>query len=203
MRTLLAASLIFFVFNSWSQSTDGGGDVTCPGAGKKMLGLELCNFTFGTGFNAIDNTALTSENGLFNISENWNIVPFFSVFSADYGWNDRFTSGLVLSYNRLSETILQNDKEIQDNKMYVALDVTTRWYPINAKSFDAYLIGGVGTLVADGKPGVTASIGLGAQGWFSRHFGLRLEALGKTHPLHDIMGKSHAQYNLSIMYRLD
>lgn len=202
MRTILLA--LFFLFSSqvWSQN-NGGNDVTCPGSGKKLLGLELCNFSFAAGINAIDNTALTSENGLFNVSENWNIVPFISVLSVDYGWHNRFTSGAVLSFNRLNETILQNDKEIQDNKLYAALDITTRWYPVTTNNFDAYITGSLGTLVADGKPGVTAGIGLGAQGWFSKRYGMRLEALGKTHPLHDVMGKSHAQYMISVIYRLE
>jgi hypothetical protein len=202
MRVFLLAFSMLFALNSWSQgNTDS--DVTCPGAGKKLLGLELCNFTFGVGINAIDNTALTSENSLFDINKNWNILPFISAISADYGWNSRFTSGSVLSFNRLNETILQNDKEITDNKIYVALDVNTRWYPIKSKSFDAFVTGVVGTLVADGKPGVTAGFGLGAQGWFSKHYGMRVEAMGKVHPLHDVMGKSHAQYILSAMYRLE
>ncbi len=202
MRTILFALFVFFSFQSLSQD-NGGADVTCPGAGKKLLGLELCNFSFGAGFSAIDNTALTSENGLFNISENWNILPFISVLHTDYGWHKRFTSGAVISFNRLNETILQNDKEIQENKTYVALDVTTRYYPVTTQNFDAYLFGTLGTLLADGKPGITAGIGLGSQVWFSKHYGMRLEALGKTHPLHDVMGKSHAQYFLSVVYRLE
>lgn len=201
MRTILLAILMFSAFQSWSQDTNG--EVTCPNEGKKFLGLDLCNYSFGVGINAIDNTALTSENGLFNVSENWNIVPFISAFSVDYGWHKRFTSGALLSVNRLNETILQNDNEIQENKIYVALDITTRWYPIATKNFDAYITGSLGTLVADGKPGVTAGIGLGVQGWFSKHYGMRLETLGKTHALHDIMGKTHAQHVLSFMYRLN
>ena len=175
-------------------------------------GIES-HWIFGFGLNLTKNSDSQFE-GLFK-SDNYAFggVPIY--ISAETKIANKWTAKAILSSNRWEDgkvyggqTIL-GSSEAAPNADYLAFDIGANYYFLNSKKWMPYLSAGMGVsqfgdyytqenpsiLV---KPGTvfTINLGLGLNVWFSDHWGLNLNTLGKwgSENLH--------QYSIGVLYQL-
>ena len=175
-------------------------------------GIES-QWIFGFGLNLTKNSDSQFE-GLFK-SDNYAFggVPIY--ISAETKIANKWTAKAILSSNRWKdgkvyegETIL-GASEGGNDAGYLAFDIGANYYFLNSKKWMPYLSAGMGVsqfgdyytqenpsiLV---KPGTvfTINLGLGLNVWFSDHWGLNLNTLGKWG------SENHHQHSIGVLYQL-
>jgi outer membrane protein OmpA-like peptidoglycan-associated protein len=150
------------------------------------------------GVNAVDTRTSASpfENNffenhfsqLFNVSENWNILPSISYLSVGRSVGNNFSVGLQGSINKIDKMVNFNAKENRyvatnpGDLMYYGLDANVRYSLmslIKSKTIDPSLaLGGGYTWLGD-TSFASANAGAGLTFWFTENVGLSLASTYK------------------------
>jgi outer membrane protein OmpA-like peptidoglycan-associated protein len=174
------------------------------------------------GVNAVDTRTSASpiENNffenhfsqLFNVSENWNILPSVSYLSVARSVGDNFSVGLQGSINKIDKMVNFNAKEnryIATNPgdlMYYGLDANVRYSfmsLIKSKTIDpSVALGGGYTWLGDTSFGTT-NAGAGLTFWFTENVGFSLASTYKM-AVGDRMDpnfRSHFQHTAGLTFQ--
>ncbi|MEO0572447.1 MAG: OmpA family protein [Bacteroidota bacterium] len=158
---------------------------------------------FGVGFNAVDDAG-SEFSDVFNVSDNWNIVPFPSRLSIGRYFKNGLGLEAIGTYNRYKEgkTIdgIINTEDID----YYALDLRIS-YDLNqilgeTAWFDPYVGIGAGYTDANNQGRGTYNASVGFRTWFSDRFGLDFNSTGKW-AMSTENATNHIQHAAGAVYR--
>jgi OmpA-OmpF porin, OOP family len=184
------------------------------------------------GVNAVDTKASAGGgksdinsglSGLFNVSENWNILPSVSYLSIARSVGDNFSVGIQGSINKIDKFVSFNPTAVGHNSsgyvvtnpgdlMYYGIDGNVKYSFMNlikSKVIDPSVhIGGGYTFFGDNSYG-TANAGLGLTFWFNENIGLSLEStykksFGDRNVMGDVstpIAPSHLQHTAGIVFQ--
>ncbi|MEP2238629.1 MAG: OmpA family protein [Maribacter sp.] len=162
------------------------------------------SWIFGVGLNAVDDSG-NVFNGIFNVSEEWNIVPFPSRISI----GKYFKSGLGLeaigTYNKYKEgNIIDGEINLEDIGYFgfdgrVTYDLNkiigeTAW-------FDPYVGIGAGYTDANNMGRGTYNAVVGFRTWFSDRWGLDFNSTGKWAMNQGEGATNHIQHAAGVVYQ--
>jgi OOP family OmpA-OmpF porin len=131
---------------------------------------------------------------MFNVSENWNILPSVSYISVARSVGNNFSVGIQGSINKMDKFVVFDPKNPNHNSagyvvtnpgdlMYYGLDVNVKYSfmsMIGSKTIDPSLsLGGGYTWLGDNSYG-TVNPGAGLTFWFNEFVGLQLATVYKT-----------------------
>jgi hypothetical protein len=155
---------------------------------------DSSNYTISLGVNVVDNGG---ENSLpFNAEMMSFKTPFF--ISAERRFKSNWSVTLAVSTNRL--TILTKEKS------YLSIDAMGQYYfddyIFNTEKIEMYAGIGFGRYFLENNGNNTLNLTGGGRYWFSNHFGLSLQGIGKVglSPINNAV-RNHFQYNLGIVWR--
>ena len=155
---------------------------------------DSSNYTISLGVNVVDNGG---ENSLpFNAEMMSFKTPFF--ISAERRFKSNWSVTLAVSTNRL--TILTEEKS------YQSIDAVGQYYfddyIFNTEKIEMYAGLGFGRYFLENNGNNTLNLTGGGRYWFSNHFGLSLQGIGKVglSPINNAV-RNHFQYNLGIVWR--
>ena len=162
------------------------------------------SWIFGVGLNAVDDSGNVFD-GIFNVGEEWNIVPFPSRLSI----GRYFKSGLGLeaigTYNQYKEgNIIDGEINLEDIS-YFGIDGRVT-YDINkiigeTGWFDPYVGVGAGYTDANNKGRGTYNAIVGFRTWFSDRWGLDFSSTGKWAMSQGEGATNHIQHAAGIVYQ--
>ena len=155
---------------------------------------DSSNYTISLGVNVVDNGG---ENSLPSNAEMMSFkTPFF--ISPEHRFKSNWSVTLAVSTNRL--TILTKEKS------YVSIDAIGQYYfddyIFNTEKIEMYAGLGFGRYFLENNGNNTLNLTGGGRYWFSNHFGLSLQGIGKVglSPINDEV-RNHFQYNLGFVWR--
>ncbi|SHK58817.1 Outer membrane protein OmpA [Maribacter aquivivus] len=162
------------------------------------------SWIFGVGLNAVDDSGNVFD-GIFNVGEEWNIVPFPSRLSI----GRYFKSGLGLeaigTYNQYKEgNIIDGEINLEDIS-YFGVDGRVT-YDINkiigeTGWFDPYVGVGAGYTDANNKGRGTYNAVVGFRTWFSDRWGLDFNSTGKWAMSQSEGATNHIQHAAGVVYQ--
>ncbi|WP_324027979.1 OmpA family protein [Maribacter sp. BPC-D8] len=162
------------------------------------------SWIFGVGLNAVDDSGNVFD-GIFNVGQEWNIVPFPSRVSI----GRYFKSGLGLeavgTYNQYKEGNIIDAVVITDNISYFGIDSRVT-YDINkiigeTGWFDPYVGIGAGYTDANNKGRGTYNAVVGFRTWFSDRWGLDFSSTGKWAMSQNGGATNHIQHAAGVVYQ--
>ncbi|MGO4920509.1 OmpA family protein [Maribacter spongiicola] len=162
------------------------------------------SWIFGVGLNAVDDSGNVFD-GIFNVGEEWNIVPFPSRVSI----GRYFKSGLGLeaigTYNQYKEGNIIDAAVITENISYFGIDGRVT-YDINkiigqTGWFDPYVGIGAGYTDANSKGRGTYNAVVGFRTWFSDRWGLDFNSTGKWAMSQGEGATNHIQHAAGVVYQ--
>ena len=198
MKTTPIFSFLFFLmFSSFSFAQDEL-QITAKDS------IVQSSWIFGVGLNAVDDSGNVFD-GIFNVGEEWNIVPFPSRLSI----GRYFKSGLGLeaigTYNQYKEgNIIDGEINLEDIS-YFGIDGRVT-YDINkiigeTGWFDPYVGVGAGYTDANNKGRGTYNAIVGFRTWFSDRWGLDFSSTGKWAMSQGEGATNHIQHAAGIVYQ--
>ena len=198
MKTTPIFSFLFFLmFSSFSFAQDEL-QITAKDS------IVQSSWIFGVGLNAVDDSGNVFD-GIFNVGEEWNIVPFPSRLSI----GRYFKSGLGLeaigTYNKYKEgNIIDGEINLEDIS-YFGIDGRVT-YDINkiigeTGWFDPYVGVGAGYTDANNKGRGTYNAIVGFRTWFSDRWGLDFSSTGKWAMSQGEGATNHIQHAAGIVYQ--
>ncbi|ASV32490.1 hypothetical protein CJ263_00630 [Maribacter cobaltidurans] len=158
----------------------------------------------GIGFNAVDDSGNVFD-GLFNISDEWNILPYPSRVSL----GRYFKSGLGLeaigSINKYKEGKIIDARVNLEESNYYALDARVT-YDLNkiigeTAWFDPYVGVGAGYTEANNLGRGTYNAIVGFRTWFSDKWGLDFNSSGKWAMSQSDGATNHIQHAVGVVYQ--
>jgi OOP family OmpA-OmpF porin len=179
-----------------------------------IQGQENTSFSFSAGTNIIDNSNGIDSNGAVTKSPNapWDAKrleyksPFFLEAELRHknwalsvmGTTNKFQLSRL---NEAGDAFVINDYD------FFAIDITNKFfvdhYLFDNESIDLYAGFGLGYhKVAEGEAG-TVNVNLGFNYWFTDHFGISVQAMGKKGFDDEVLYVgNYYQYNLGLSYRI-
>jgi len=162
------------------------------------------SWIFGIGLNAVDDSGNVFD-GIFNVGEEWNMVPFPSRVSI----GRYFKSGLGLeaigTYNQYKEGNNIDGVFITENINYYGLDgrITYDLNKIIGETgwFDPYVGIGAGYTDANNKGRGTYNAVVGFRTWFSDRWGLDFNSTGKWAMSQGEGATNHIQHAAGVVYQ--
>ncbi len=162
------------------------------------------SWIFGVGLNAVDDSGNVFD-GIFNVGEEWNMVPFPSRLSI----GRYFKSGLGLeaigTYNQYKEGNNIDGVVITENISYFGLDgrITYDLNKIIGETawFDPYVGIGAGYTDANNKGRGTYNAVVGFRTWFSDRWGLDFNSTGKWAMSQGEGATNHIQHAAGVVYQ--
>ncbi|WP_299799141.1 OmpA family protein [uncultured Maribacter sp.] len=162
------------------------------------------SWIFGVGLNAVDDSGNVFD-GIFNVGEEWNMVPFPSRVSI----GRYFKSGLGLeaigTYNQYKEGNNIDGVIITENINYFGLDgrITYDLNKIIGETgwFDPYVGVGAGYTDANNKGRGTYNAVVGFRTWFSDRWGLDFNSTGKWAMSQGEGATNHIQHAAGVVYQ--
>ena len=157
----------------------------------------------GLGLNAVDDAGSEFSN-IFNVTDNWNIVPFPSRLNVGRYFKGGFGVELIGTYNQyqIGKTVdgLINTEEID----YFGIDVSVN-YDLNqilgeTGWFDPYVGIGVGYTDANNIGRGTYNASVGFRTWLTERFGLGFNSTGKW-AMDTEKATNHLQHAAGVVYR--
>jgi hypothetical protein len=151
---------------------------------------------FGLGLNTVNNSGAQFKD--LSNSDHWAFgkIPFYGSVATQF--TSKWAAKATLSFNYFKDGKIMNGETILgqseggNDAGYLAFDLGAEYYFLNTKKVAPYLLAGMGvsffgdyTTVANPGVGVntqdvlTLNAGLGANVWFSDHWGLNVTAIGK------------------------
>jgi outer membrane protein W len=170
---------------------------------------EQNKWVLGAGFNAVDffptgePSEFTGNNGGFfsgitNAKDHWNVsAPSINITRHI---KNRFSADASISINNITKIGAIETETLS----YFGLDVTLQYnFLENSEKFKPYAFAGGGYTWLESKGWGMVDVGLGANYWFGKKFGARLQGAYKHSgdKNHDVL--SHFQYSLGIIMKLN
>ncbi len=157
----------------------------------------------GVGFNAVDDAGSEFTN-LFNVSDNWNIVPYPSRISIGRYFESGIGLEAIASYNRYEEGKIVDDVINTEEIDYYGFDFNVN-YDLNkiigeTGFFDPYIALGAGYTDANNQGRVTANTAVGARFWINDRLGVDANSKGKWAVSSD-EATNHIQHAVGLVYR--
>ncbi|MFS4457198.1 OmpA family protein [Maribacter sp. 2304DJ31-5] len=192
-KTLVIIACLLFLYSGFSQSIQ----LT------KMDTIVHSAWVIGVGFNAVDDAGSEFTN-FFNVTDNWNIVPFPSRLSI----GRYFKNGLGLeangTYNRYKEGKTIDGMVNTEDIDYYAIDFRIS-YDLNqilgeTAWFDPYVGIGAGYTDANNQGRGTYNASVGFRAWLSDRFGFDFNSTGKwAMSMENVT--NHIQHAVGAIYR--
>ncbi len=163
------------------------------------------SWIFGLGFNAVDDAGSEFSN-LFDVEDNWNIVPFPSRISIGKYFKNGLGLEAIGSFNRYQEGKTIDNIIITEDIDYYALDLRVS-YDLNqilgeTAWFDPYVGIGTGYTEANNQGRTTFNASVGFRTWFSDRWGLDLNSTGKW-AISSENATNHLQHAAGVVYRFN
>lgn len=200
MKLKSSASLIFFlllVTLNFGQENPEEFELT------KKDSIVSSSMMVGLGFNAVDDAG-TEFSNVFNVSDNWNIVPFPSRLSFGKYFANGLGIELIGAYNQYQEGKFVDGVVISQPIDYFSGDVRFS-YDLNkiigeTGFFDPYVGLGAGYTDANNQGRGTYNAILGFRTWLSEKWGLDFNSTGKWSMSPD-NSTNHLQHAAGLVYR--
>jgi len=158
----------------------------------------------GVGYNIVDDSGNFFDEP-FNISDNWNALPYPSRISIGRYFNNGLGVEFIGSYNKYKEgkIIDKNVNTVETD--YFALDGRLS-YDLNkvigqSNFFDPYIGAGMGYTEANNISRTTFNTTIGIRTWFTNRLGLDVNAVGKWSL--NTTKSNHIQYGLGLVYKFN
>jgi outer membrane protein OmpA-like peptidoglycan-associated protein len=157
----------------------------------------------GIGFNVVDDAG-SEFTDIFNVSDNWNIVPFPSRLSIGKYFNNGLGLELIGSYNKYKEGKIVDNQVNQTDIDYYAADLRVS-YDLNkilgeTGFFDPYVGIGLGYTDANNQGRGTYNAVFGFRTWFNDRIGLDFNSTGKW-AMSTENATNHLQHAAGLVYR--
>jgi outer membrane protein OmpA-like peptidoglycan-associated protein len=157
----------------------------------------------GIGFNVVDDAG-SEFTDIFNVSDNWNIVPFPSRLSIGKYFNNGLGLELIGSYNKYKEGKIVDNQVNQADTDYYAADLRVS-YDLNkilgeTGFFDPYVGIGLGYTDANNQGRGTYNAVFGFRTWFNDRIGLDFNSTGKW-AMSTENATNHLQHAAGLVYR--
>lgn len=162
------------------------------------------SWIFGVGINAVDDSGNIFD-GLFNVGDEWNMVPFPSRISIGRYFKNGLGIEAIGSYNKYKEGNII-DKNVNPSDIdYFGLDARIT-YDLNqiigqTGWFDPYVGIGAGYTDANNLGRGTYNAVVGFRTWFSDRWGLDFSSSGKWAMSQDNGATNHIQHAAGVVYQ--
>jgi len=158
----------------------------------------------GLGYNAIDDSGNVFD-GLFNVSEEWNLLPYPSRISIGKYFKNGLGIEAIGSYNKYKEGKIIDGLVNDDEKNYLGLDARLT-YDLNriigqTGWFDPYVGIGLGYTDANDQGRGTYNAVVGFRTWFSDKWGLDFNSTGKWSMTKGNGSTNHLQHAAGVVYQ--
>lgn len=162
------------------------------------------SWMFGVGFNAVHDSGNMFE-GLFNVANEWHIVPFPSRVSIGRYFKSGLGIEAIGTYNQYQEGKLVEGVIIPADIDYFGLDARLT-YDLNkivgeTGWFDPYVGIGAGYTDADNLGRGTYNAVVGFRTWFSDRWGLDFNSTGKWAMSQSDGASNHIQHAAGVVYQ--
>lgn len=169
----------------------------------KQDSIVKSSWIFGIGFNVVDDAG-SEFTDIFNVSDNWNVVPFPSRLSIGKYFNNGLGLELIGSYNKYKEGKVVDNQVNQTDIDYYAADFRVS-YDLNkilgeTGFFDPYVGIGVGYTDANNVGRGTYNASVGFRTWFNDRIGLDFNSTGKW-AMSTENATNHIQHAAGLVYR--
>jgi len=162
------------------------------------------SWIIGVGLNAVDDSGNVFD-GLFNVSKEWNIVPFPSRVSIGRYFKNGLGLEAIGTYNEYKEGNIIDAEVISENISYFGIDGRIT-YDINkiigeTGWFDPYVGIGAGYTDANNQGRGTYNAVVGFRTWFSDRWGLDFSSTGKWAMSQSEGATNHLQHSAGVVYQ--
>ncbi len=162
------------------------------------------SWIFGVGFNAVDDSGNVFD-GLFNVGDEWNMVPFPSRVSIGRYFKNGLGIEAIGSYNKYQEGNLIDGTINPSDIDYFGLDARIT-YDLNkiigqTGWFDPYVGIGAGYTDANNLGRGTYNAVVGFRTWFSDRWGLDFNSSGKWAMSQGDGASNHIQHAAGVVYQ--
>lgn len=158
----------------------------------------------GVGFNAVDDSGNVFD-GLFNVGQEWNIVPFPSRVSIGRYFKNGLGIEAIGTYNKYKEGNIIDAAVLLEDVSYYGLDARLT-YDLNqiigqTGWFDPYIGIGAGYTDANNLGRGTYNAVIGFRTWFSDRWGLDFNSTGKWAMSQGDGASNHIQHAAGVVYQ--
>ncbi|APQ18493.1 OmpA family protein [Maribacter hydrothermalis] len=158
----------------------------------------------GVGFNAVDDSGNVFD-GLFDVGDEWNIVPFPSRVSIGRYFKNGLGLEAIGTYNKYKDGKIIDDEVIFEDIPYYAFDARLT-YDLNqiigqTGWFDPYIGIGAGYTDANNRGRGTYNAVVGFRTWFSDRWGLDFNSTGKWAMKSEVGVTNHIQHAAGVVYQ--
>lgn len=162
------------------------------------------SWIIGLGYNAVDDSGNVVD-GLFNVSEEWNLLPYPSRISIGRYFKNGLGIEAIGSYNKYKEGKVIDGFINDEDKNYFGLDARLT-YDLNkiigqTGWFDPYVGIGIGYTDANAIPRGTYNAVVGFRTWFSDRWGLDFNSTGKWSMGSDVSATNQLQHAAGVVYQ--
>jgi len=166
--------------------------------------IVVSSWIFGVGVNAVNDSG-NVFNGLFNVADSWNMVPFPSRISIGRYFKSGLGIEAIGSYNQYREGNIVDNVRNPENIDYFALDARLT-YDLNkivgqTGWFDPYVGVGIGYTDANNLGRGTYNAVVGFRTWFSDRWGLDFNSSGKWSIGSENGVTNHLQHAAGVVYQ--
>ncbi len=162
------------------------------------------SWIFGVGFNVVDDSGNVFD-GLFNVGDEWNMVPFPSRVSIGRYFKNGLGIEAIGSYNKYMEGNIIDGNVNPSDIDYFGLDARIT-YDLNkiigqTGWFDPYVGIGAGYTDANNLGRGTYNAVVGFRTWFSDRWGLDFNSSGKWAMSQSDGASNHIQHGAGVVYQ--
>jgi OOP family OmpA-OmpF porin len=166
--------------------------------------IVTSSWMFGVGVNAVDDSG-NMFNGLFDISDEWNMVPFPSRISIGRYFKSGLGIEAIGTYNQYKEGNIIDNISSPENIDYFGIDARLS-YDLNkiigeTGWFDPYVGIGIGYTDANRLGRGTYNAAVGFRTWFSDSWGLDFSSSGKWSMGNENGVTNHLQHAAGVVYQ--
>ena len=157
----------------------------------------------GLGFNAVDDAGSEFTN-FFNVTDNWNILPYPSRVSLGKYFKSGFGIEVIGAMNRYQEGKTVDNIPVTEEIDYSSIDLRFS-YDLNkilgdTGFFDPYIGLGIGYTDASNQGRGTYNTVLGFRTWLTDRWGLDFNSSGKW-TMNNLNSTNHIQHAAGVVYR--
>lgn len=192
--SFLVASLLFSSMNAQEEELQ----ITAKDS------IVISSWMFGVGVNAVDDSGNVFS-GLFNVADEWNMVPFPSRLSIGRYFKSGLGVEAIGTYNQYKEGNIIDGVPSPENIDYFGIDARLT-YDLNkiigqTGWFDPYVGIGIGYTDANKVGRGTYNAAVGFRTWFSDRWGLDFNSTGKWSMGGENGVSNHIQHAAGVVYQ--
>lgn len=189
---------IFLASSMNAQETEADLQITAKDS------IVQSSWIFGVGLNAVDDSGNVFS-GLFNVADEWNMVPFPSRVSIGRYFKSGLGIEAIGTYNQYMEGNIIDGVRNPENINYLGLDARLT-YDLNkiigqTAWFDPYVGIGIGYTDANKLGRGTYNAAVGFRTWFSDRWGLDFSSTGKWSIGSENGVTNHIQHAAGVVYQ--